>query len=319
MRLTVPEKILSTDIISNTATNTVTAYSSGTTYAIGNICYEGDYVYESAKNSNTGKTPHTNAGGIVINSDWLDDGFTAVADPYWINMRTINTLAMFDGYLYTQTEKTGVDSVSIDVTYSKANCNGAYLLNMDANAVTITIKDVATTLLNSITVDLSQDLVLDEYDWCFSLIPEPLSDVYVDYGVTTNSTDTVEIVFSNTTSVAVGKIATGYAQEMGSTQWGYTTEILDYSKNTPDDYGEVSLREGKWAKGIRATCAINIADVDPIWTVLTNVRAENVVVDFNPIDTSYAHLINYGLAKELKQTSAGYGDTKISMFIQGAI
>jgi len=321
MRLTIPEKISSSDIISNTATNTVAAYNSGTTYSVGNICYEGDYVYESAKNSNTGKTPHLYAGGVVVNSDWLEEGYTAIADPYWINMRKINPLAMFDSYLYTQTTKTGAGSVSIYLKYSKANCNGIYFLNIDATSVNIVLKDSIAIELKSISVDLfyNLDLTLDEYDWCWSPVPSQLSDIYIDFGIPLSATDTVEITATGTSNVAIGKIVTGYAHEMGVTQWGYTTGILDYSKTTPDDYGEASLREGRYAKTIQAVCVINIADIDPIWSKLVAVRAKNIIVDFNPTGTNYSHLIHFGLAKECKQSAISYNDTKLSLTINGAI
>jgi hypothetical protein len=319
MKLTIPEQILTSDIISSSATNTVSAYASGTTYGIGALVFEGDYVYESAKSANVGKTPHLFAGGLVVNIDWIADGFTAIADPSWINMRKINPLLMFDSYLYTQTTKTGVGAVTLDVKYSKGNCTGVYLLNIDATSVTIVIKDSVGILLKTITTNLITDICLDEYDWCWSPIPDPVSDIYIDYNLVTSANDTVQIIFNSTTSVAVGKIVTGYAQQMGNTQWGYDNGILDFSKKVTDDYGSTFLQQGKYAKTIKATCIIGIADADAIWSRLVKVRAQNIVVDFNESGTTYSHLINYGLVQECRQSAVGFNDTKISMTINGSI
>ncbi|NTW98331.1 MAG: hypothetical protein HGB35_00025 [Geobacteraceae bacterium] len=320
MNITVPYPISTGDIVSNTATNGEALWNAGTTYAQGATCYKGNFVYESVASGNIGHDPETTSGGTIINRDWLTAGYQPVASPSWLIVGMINPLKMFDSYISTQTQKNGVGAVSIEAKLRKAYSNTLYLLNTDAATITVTVKDAAATVLKSITLDMYDgvDLVADEYEWCWSPVPEPKSDAMIDLGVTTNTTDVIEILAAGSTSVGLGKVVIGFARRLSSTKWGYESGVIDFSKITTDDFGETYRSEGRYAKEIKATCRVSMADADKVANQLIKVRATDCVLDFNEGAESYTHLIVYGLVSEWRQVVEA-GDTKITMTVNGSI
>ena len=321
MNLTVPKKITTSDIVSNSATNLETIWSGATTYSVGSRIYKNNFIYESAKNSNTGKDPELFSGGVVINQDWLEAGFTAVADPYWLIVSMINPLLKFDSYLTTQSITAGVGVVIDDVTFTKEYCNALYMLTMNASSVNVYVADSTGAVMKHIYVDMysSTDLVLDEYEWCWKGVNDPVSDVYIDLGITTASDDTIRVVSTGTNTVGVGKIVVGFAEKLGNTEWGYTNGTIDYSKITTDDFGETSRRQGKYIKTIQANCRIDQQAADQICLTLSRLGATDCVWDFNNEESQYSHLINFGLLKEWKNSGTSYNDSKISMTINASI
>lgn len=317
MNILVPETITySSDVLQNTATNTKSLWASGTTYAKDAQVYKGDFVYQSAKASNTNHDPLTTSGGISINVDWINAGGVAIEDPWWFVVGMINPKSIFDSYITTATTATS----PYVITVAKPECDSVSILNCYAASVTCQVYDGDDTLLTETTKDLYEftDFPNDEWEWCFSPIPDPLKNFVLDLSVVTTTDDYIKLTFESPESITVGKIVYGFQKNIGKSQYGLQNDILDYSKITTDDFGERYRKEGRYAKNIKCTLQFAIDYLDQISQLLDSIRATDCVFNFNE-NTSFSSAIVYGLATERKQTVVACGDYQLSFNIDGSI
>lgn len=191
MKCLIPEKIDEADLISCSVPIDETEYNAGTTYNMLERCRVGLFIYEAAKDGLTGVDPETNAGGVSINKDWLAAGFTAVDDPSWLVVGMVNRWRQFDSYVSTMTEDEGM----IEEVFLKPYVDTLYFLNIYASYLLVQVLSSTGAVLWEGAVNLqARDVVLDEWEFCWKPIPEPVSEVKVELGLMTGATDQIRVV-----------------------------------------------------------------------------------------------------------------------------
>jgi hypothetical protein len=319
MKITIPVEITTSDIVSTNVAITETLWDNTTTYVTGNQRYKGNFLYESAVDSNVGNDPEVTAGGVNINNDWLNAGFTPIESPKWLIVGMINKMKMFDGYTSTYTSNTS----SIDTVIKKTYVSDLYLLGLSAATIQVYVLDSLDIVIwDSGLINMLEglDLIDNMYDYDYSEPPDPRAKYYIPLGVTTLDTDKIRIVISGSGTVKCGKVVVGHAVNTGVTQWGLDDGFNDWSKNISDGFGDFYLKQGNYNPELNGVSQIlTILESDAIMNLLIKVRATGVIVDLNEGDVSYESLMYYCVISECRRSLPSYGDTKIKFKVTGLI
>lgn len=259
MKLIQPITINDAKFVSSTVAEPAaseTAWVSGTTYAIGDlrIRTQTHRVYKR-KTAGAGTTPPESDP-----TNWDDFGPTL----RW---------AMFDQEVNTQT--TG--SSPLTVTIAPGICNGLALIELVGTQVAITITDgAAGPTVYSATISLEQSSVSDWYQYFYEPFSQRSSLVLTNLPPYGSARVTVSITGGGT--LKCGGFIVGTVYSLGSTQYGATAGIRDYSRKVTDEAtGVVSLEPRKFSKRLRARLQVSAGQAGVIQTLLASLRATPVV------------------------------------------
>lgn len=194
-----------------------TAYSAGTSYALGDIVSsissDVHLLYKSAAAANLGNA-------LTDTTKWTAWGST-------------NAWAMFDTTYGSQT--TRADSIVVVLNLGVL-VNSMFLGNMDASSVTVLQSVSGWTT----TVSLNAHNVLTWYDWFYEAVTRVTDIATLEIPPYPASTLTVTI--TNTGSDAkCGLLVVGMSTIIGLTQWGVLGGILSYSGTTTDSRGNTTF------------------------------------------------------------------------------
>ena len=311
MRVTKPYGLEIT--ATNIAASSYTAWSSATTYAVGDkvkypatVTPAGPYLptpmireYEALTIS-TNKTPAV--GGT---DDWLDLGPS-------------NQYRMFD-------DRTGTSSVratSIDVTVEPgAFFDHIALLRLDG-ALSVRIKvGRGATILYDETIDVSEDAT-DWSDYFFgdrdgvrtavSVTPQVF---YSDAWVQTIITGTTGV------NVGLGLLLVGRGRDLGVTIETPSIGIEDYSTKETDTFGNTYLLEREYADRASVQMILETGQVDAVRRELAKYRATPALYDLNNAESeeAYDSLLIFGFYESF-DVSLGYpGKSYCSLDVQSLI
>ena len=278
MKFISPMTVTTAMLVSSTrAENDYSAWSSGTTYAIGNrVISTGTHrIYESVQNSNTNHDPTTDTTATW----WLDVGPT-------------NRWAMFDRAIGSVTSQATPLTVVLDPGEA---IQGVALLDVDANQAVVSMTDGAGgATVYSRTTDMSdQAPLVDWYMYFFEPLAPRTTLILDDLPPYRNGRLTVSL--TATTTAKCGTLAMGSVVEVGDVRYGARVGIIDYSKKVTDAYGVTSVVQRAYAKRMEIDVAIPAGRVDYIASALADIRATPVVwYDAS----SYLSLINYGWLRD---------------------
>lgn len=248
MKVINPLSLALSNLISSTATETVAAWASGTTYALGAAVHYGDSLYQSASNGNLGNTPGVSA--------------------LWTRTGPTNQFAMFDGEVSTQT--TGAGPLSV-VFEPGLLFDSFALLEVDAASVEIIITDGADgPELYRETVPLDASVVESWYDYFFA--PIQLTRQAIRTGLEVYATSRVTLIF-NGDAVACGVVSVGSLYEIGRTLKGSNVGIRDYSVKETDEFGGTRFVRRAYSKRMDAQALVDNADIDALADRLAALRA----------------------------------------------
>lgn len=240
---------------SNVSETPPAAYSSGTTYALGDQV--GDLathkVYESLAAGNLGN-PLTNA------TKWLDLG----ANNRW---------RMFDNVNGSVTSNASSIDVTISVT---GRADSVALLNITASTVQIIVKSGATTVYNQTQSLISDSGITDWYAWFFEPIVRMNNLIVTD--IPQYGNPTIQVIANEPTGTAsIGTMVTGLIYNMGGTVYGARVGILDYSRKTTDSFGNTTVAKRPYSKRGNFKVTIDSGQVDAIQDLLAQYRATPIV------------------------------------------
>ena len=298
MKFIKPVQIADAEFVSSTVAETDhAAWSSGTTYAVGDkvIKITTHRIYESVQAGNTNHDPAT------------DDG------TWWIDIGPTNRWAMFDRTVGTVTTDA---SAPLDVVIAPGIINSLALLDLSGTAVTISMTDgVAGPTVYDQTYTLGDTAELfDWYDYFFTPIVPKTSLIVRDLPPYADGQITVSI--AGVTAAACGTLSVGTTVDIGRTRYGAGVGILDYSRKETDVFGVTTVLERAFAKRIEVSVLTDNIRLDYLARQLASVRATPCVwaADNN---AGYESLIAYGFYKDWRITIPYPNQSEISMTIEG--
>jgi hypothetical protein len=210
----------------------------------------------------------------------------------WLDIGPTNRWAPFD-------LKVGTQAIGPNNTHWKVQPTGLVtsiaIINMEnANSVTLTVKDGATTVYTH-TVDTSDNTsIADWYDYFFADFEEMHDYIFRDIPPYASAEHTVQFTTA-AGDIKVGSIVVGQTIEIAPTQYGVKGGIVDYSRKEADEFGHMTVVKRRFSKTIDLTCLIENARLDYLVKKLSELRATPVVwYD----ETDFESLIAYGFYKD---------------------
>ena len=264
MRITVPDNLRT----ENTTTNLDVEdprpeWSAGETYSIGDEAWKASThrVYRSAVDNNT------------------DDPEVGVRkDPKtWIDIAPTNEWAFRDEVNTTQT----VRADSLTITHqlvSETFLSAIDLFNVSAADVQITLtSDQAGGQFFDETFSLQNfDNINDLFDYRYAAFRPSLRSLAVTgFQEYTDTVATITLTDPGS-DAAIGNIVIGESLEIGATLTDFTTPIMDYSRRTVDEFGNVFLKDFGSSKQFRGQVAIPIGDVNYVYETLSDLAGTPV-------------------------------------------
>lgn len=273
MKIIDPLQIVPSMVVSS-VTETNPTWSGSTTYSIGNLVIYLDRTYESLINTNLNKQPDTNP------TSWLDVGPS-------------NKMAAFDRTISTPSSGTG--PLVMDITPNSTVTSIAIIgLNL-AQQLIVEVEDPSEGVVYSKTIQLDGSIITSWFDYFFEEFDQLRDIVLTDIPPYKNATTTITVVGS--TSCSVSEVILGTVFDIGSTQYGVSFGIRDYSIKEEDDYGNIKFVQRNYARRVEPMVMIENTSLRKIDRLLTSIRAKPTV--FIPTEAEgYDPLITYGFLSD---------------------
>lgn len=278
MKLIKPVTFQVSQLISSNATETYSAYSSGTTYAKDAFADYGTHIYQSLVNSNLNHQPD-------------------ISPTYWILIGPDNTHAMFDTQVSTRTTSTSPLNVTVA---PGVNINSAAFLELTGTQLIVSMTDGAGgPTVYTKTVSLDDTVIVDWYGYFFDPYNPRTEVVLTDLPPYPNGRLTMQL--SGGSSVGIGVFTYGTVYTLGLTQYGASAGIKDYSVKETDIYGNTTFVERAYSKRMESNIFVQNSNIAFNQKLLASVRATPCVW-IGSEDTQYNPLVVYGFYKEFNTT-----------------
>ena len=295
MQILKPIVLTTNDIaFTNAVTNTTyTAWSAGT-YNAGVKRYIGMVLYET-----TVTGTNTTSNNPATSTDWQVIGHI---DPY----------QCFDGKVGTLTVSSGTNSSLVFQTDTTQLINGAAFLSIDAATFSLTMTDS----FEGVVYSHAETLLLDIDNWYqyFFYPYEQKTDVILD-DLPTYPGATIDLTLARASgTVSIGEIVLGQMREIGTTQFGASAGIQDYSRKTTDTDGNYVIEERPFSKRANFDVQVDAESFDSVYRFLSTIRATPCVFIG---DVNRSSLIVYGFARSFNQVLANPILTACTLSVEG--
>jgi hypothetical protein len=250
-----------------------TAYSSGTTYALGAYASVAGAVglitvYKSLQNSNTNHTPlssptwwavhcttyqqYSNVATYALGDTVIDatahkvyeslaaanTGNALADDTKWLHTGTTNKWAMFDFDRSIGTSQASPLVVSFN---PGQRIDSIAILGVVGTGVQVTM-EVSASVVYTYTASMTGRETLSWSDYFFGDFDQKPSLLLTDLPPFSNATVTVTITGQ---AVSCGACVVGRAINIGEVQYGATNDALNFSKIERDEFGNGTLNRRK--------------------------------------------------------------------------
>lgn len=251
MKVVKPVAITDAQFVSSTAPETdCPAYVADTNYAVGARVIYLHQIFESVQTPNTGNAPD--------------------ATPlYWAVVGPTNRWAMFDTEINTQTAIASPLTVVIKPGY----VNSLALFGLEGATLDVTVRDgLAGPIVYTATRSLDGTVISDYYQYFFEPSVQLAGVVLTDLPPYGNAHITVSITGGGT--VKCGILIAGTVYDLGGTQFGVRTGIIDFSKKeTNTTTGTTKFKKGKYSKPLSAQLFVENGQLNKVNQVLDSLRA----------------------------------------------
>jgi hypothetical protein len=252
MQVIKPIIFLDSQLISTTAVEAYPTYSAGTTYAINAFVVYLNKVYQSLQASNTGHTPDT-------------------SPTFWQYISVGNKQAMFDSEVSTQT--TATTSLTTVVAPAVIINSLAYL-ELQGTQLQVEVRDGAGgTIVYNKTIALDNTIILDWYMYFFEPYNPKTEVILSDVPPYLNARITTTLTGSSGSTVKIGSMIYGTVYKLGTTQYGVSSGIRDYSVKQTDDFGNTTFLQRAFSRRMEANVFMNNTALAFNQRLLTTLRA----------------------------------------------
>ena len=252
MQVIKPIIFLDSQLISTTAVETYPTYAAGTTYALNAFVVYLNKVYQSLQASNTGHTPDT-------------------SPTFWQYISVGNRLAMFDSEVSTTTNAT----TSLTTVVSPAVIiNSLAYLELQGTQLQVEVRDGAGgEIIYNRTIALDSTIILDWYMYFFEPYNPKTEVILNDVPPYLNSRITTTLTGASGSTVKIGSMIYGTVYTLGTTQYGVSSGIRDYSVKQTDDFGNTTFLQRAFSKRMEANVFMNNTALAFNQRLLTDLRA----------------------------------------------
>ena len=235
----------------------------------------------------------------------------ALATPlWWKEVSGTNRWKVFDSSVGSQSSQ----AASMTFVIAPGKINAIAFLNLEATSISLVQTDPGDGVAFTATYDLvSSAAIIDGYSYCFE--PFIFLTSLVVFDLPPYELATISITITNVGGVAkCGGIVMGLSTFLGTTLYGPSIGITDYSQKTTDDYGNYSITEGAFSR--RGSYALKVPNtsINEVERILSLYRATPLVwVGIDEI----AATITYGTFKSFDIVISGPSYSDCSLDIEG--
>ena len=284
MKLIKPVVVTDSILVSTTVPeNDYAAWSSGTTYAIGNrvIVVSVHKVYESLINANLNNNPVTDDG-----TKWLEVGAT-------------NRWKAFDKKIGDPVVQ--VTSAQYVLSDPDSNVTAVALFGLQGISANVTVTDAVDGQIYNETISLIDNgNVIDWFTYFFE--GQALLEEALFLNIPPYFGSDVQITVTNATgeNVNIGQIVFGFLSELGLTTYGTSISIEDYSRKETDTFGNFIIVERAFAQLVDYNVSYPTQNSRKIQSTLAKYRATPIVY-IGSEDTAYGTVV-YGFYRRFDLT-----------------
>lgn len=290
-----PVKITASKIVSTTATESVAAWVSGTSYAKDDqVAWPnaaGDVrVWISLVNSNT-ETPGTG-------TQWLDD-------------RPCNKCAMFDSSNNTSTVADGPLVVTLN---PGGIVNSVALFNVAGQAIQLEVLRNGVAVYDE-TFVLSQRNTSRWSEYYFGEFDSRTQAIFGDLPFAAGAQIRMTITGG---SVSVGNVVMGRRQALGSPEIGAEPFFTDYSRKQWDaDFGSYEFVKRDYSRGFRVQLLVDNGQLNRIFSVLTSIRATPTLFVTTENELFTETLVTYGVLQDARIVISYPNYSLVNLTVEG--
>lgn len=179
---------------------------------------------------------------------------------------------MFDNVINTKT----VANTSLSVVYAPGVIiDSIALIDVDSYVVTVEITDgVGGPVVYQNTAGLTG---AESYSWYDYFFNDPLLKrtqiVFQNIPPYVNAQISITFISEIGVDVSVGQVTMGSISSLGTTQYGVSAGIIDYSVKETDEFGNTVFVQRPFSKRINATFNLNNNQLNRVQNYLYSIRA----------------------------------------------
>lgn len=272
------------------------AWSSGSTYAIGDRRIKGHKIWESLQNSNTNHDPETDT------SD----------PPWWLEVSSTNRWRMFDQTVNSLT--TATSSIVVEVQPGAINAVG--LIELSGSTVRVEVLDGSTSVYD-VTQQIDNTPIDDWSDYFFA--PYDLASALYFDNVPSYLSGKVRVTIAGTGTVSCGGLVLGSVYDLGQTVADASAGITDYSKKQTNTFGVTSILERAFSKRASLQVLLDTSKIRRTQALLASLRATPCLWLGDDDAQTYAPLVIYGFFRDFQLEIPGPVKSYCSLELEGMI
>jgi len=296
MKVLQPVTISDSMLISHSiAEDDYTAWSSVTSYSVGDRCIQNHKVYEALQ-AGTNHSPAADSS----------------TTPYWLEVQSVNRWRMFD----QQVNSASTATTSITFTLQPGAINAIAFVELTGSAVRVQVLDGSTSVydvtqaIDSTPLESWQDYFFGGYDLSAALVFENVPQYL---------TGQVVVTISGTGTVSCGGALFGALYELGETQFGASAGITDYSSKSTNVYGVTKIVRRAFSKRASTKLMLDSTALRRVQTLLANLRATPCLWVGADDTQTFAPLVVYGYWRDFALEIAYPRTSYCSLEIEGMI
>ncbi|OGB26188.1 MAG: hypothetical protein A3I66_00615 [Burkholderiales bacterium RIFCSPLOWO2_02_FULL_57_36] len=251
MKVVKPTPITSANLVSSTATEAHSEWSSVTTYALNDrvILAAAGRIYQCIVDPNTNHPP-------------------ASSPLYWIDVGPTNKWAMFDEKISTQSAQ----ATALTVVIKPGYVNSLAVFGLEGATLAVTVRDgLSGPVVYTYTKDLDGTIIADWYQYYFESSVQLADVVLTDLPPYGDAHITVEVGSGGTAKCGI--LIAGTVYVLGDTQYGATASITDYSRKDTDALGVTTFVRRAYSKRMSASLMLPNSQLNKVQRVLADLRA----------------------------------------------
>lgn len=203
----------------------------------------------------------------------------------WFNFAPSNRFAAFDNQISTQTS--AMNTLTFVVSIGSVTSLG--LLNVVAADVRVVIRGgQGGEVLFDQTRSLSGDNPINWFEYFYYEDEARLTSALFEYPVLPFNA-VAEITLNSQGMTSIGSVVFGRSSEIGTTQYGMTGGVIDFSRKETDEFGNTTFVRRAFSKRVSANVMINTAQIGRASRVLYGIRSTPTLFILTD-DTAYEEL-----------------------------
>jgi hypothetical protein len=303
MHIIRPVQIDTAHITSTNAVPLNSAWSSGTSYTIGQLSEKSYRVYESiAAGTNLNNDPDTDTNnGTIIGT-------------YWQYIEATNSRIMFD-YTRSGDDYQTVNASNINVTLepNQGVTDTIAFFGLAGSYVAVTITDAIDGIVYQEEFELADNsAVYDGYTYCFEPIVRH-TELIVDDLPAYGNTEILVVITAGSDDAKCGKCVVGFRKFIGDVVFGTQVGIVSYS-SVEREFGRAVIKSGDYNRFVDYKIGVNTPYNREVQKLLTGFRDKPIV--FIGASDDFLETTLYGVYKDFTLSLDNLAISSLSMRVE---